>query len=168
MKYILLFFTVVTIGFAQIPPTDITGGYGANYGGVGGKIALGNVLVLGIGTFQNQTLSVAGFRFPLELENMKQDKNIGSSYVSLTYGGVGVKNETYTTYSNSAGFRSYEESKVMKGWNIMSGYVTGGTIVFDLAVGYAFGKETFFEGTSYATDVEFQVFTFDIGIGFRF
>lgn len=149
---------------------DISFGYGANHGGLGGKATLSDIFTIGIGSFEGQTLYEVGLQIPYRLSDINEfDRMFSTAYLNASYGGIAVQTETYNDYIDRS---TTEETKVVDGWNILGGYLwvfgDEGKIFLDMATGYAFGKTKFFTGTEFEQEYEFSTLTFDIGLGYRF
>ena len=150
-------------------PTDLSLGYGALHGGLGGKLTLNNVVYVGLGALTGKTLWEAGLQFPFRINEMRNSgKLINTGYLAVGYGGIGVKTDFYwDSYGN---FET--ATKAINGWTLLAGYLfvigSDDRLFLDLGAGYSFGKTKFFEGTDFETDVKFNAYTIDGGIGYRF
>ena len=139
---------------------QVSGGYGTLHGGLGGMVAVGPAsengdgfqqqwgIIAGIGTLEDEMLWKAGVQFGEEW------------FGALAYGGVGVKTE-YAGGDSS--------TDVINGLSAVGGkYFFFSPAFLELSVGYDYGKTTFFEDTSYETDVIWSAATLDAGLGIAF
>lgn len=143
---------------------SVSAGYGAHHGGIGLKAVIGakskisndSGIVFGIGTFNEKTMYEIGLQ--LESDNY---------YATISWGGIGTETETSWGANNME-----EETKVIEGWTVIGGRIfdlsNDGKWFIDLGLGYSGGKTTFFEGTSYEYECEWEFVTFDAGLGIRF
>jgi len=156
-----------TICFSQEPmPTDFSAGYGFCHGGIGVKMTGNNVLIAGLGLFDDVFGWQIGLQYPIMILFMDERPGdfINSLYFSGTYGVIG------SDKSNSIFVE--DDTKAVLGWNLMMGYLIGfgseKKMFLDIAGGYYFGKITYGKDEDWEFEEKFSGFSFDVGIGYRF
>lgn len=143
-------------------------GYGSNHGGLGGKLLIGtnkgygnSGLTMSAGSFKDEVLWEVGLQ-----------SGIKDFYGLLSYGGVGVYNETQI-YTDNMGVTSlYSDKKILYGLNLTMGYLLNfyhDRYFIDLGAGYFISnKITVFSGTIFETEYQLKDIAFDIALGIRF
>jgi hypothetical protein len=161
---LVIFVSVSADAFAGRFTFDASVGYGADHAGMGAKLTLGQLVFGSVGMMEGETLWKAGIQVPFKFSN--EEKFTDTFYISASYGGIGVKTESYY----NASFESVEKTAVINGFTGMLGYYWGfkSGIFLNIAGGFCYGKTVFFEGTPEEQKVTLSGLAIDLGIGYRF
>ena len=161
-----IFFIILLLSsnaFAVRFPVDTSVGYGTTYGGLGGKLTLGQVVFGGAGTFVGETMWNAGIQIPIFFSTDK--KYNWTPYIGASYGGIAVKETTYRS-----GSVSRTDKEVVNGYSVFAGYVWGWDfgLFTHVDLGLSMGKVTYFEDTPYEKEDSIRTVAIDFGVGYRF
>ena len=148
----------------------LSGGYGSSHAGLGIKATIA-IWILGLGVVHNTTICDVGLKVPIYNfdQNADAEKAITFAYnhlyLELNYGDIAVKDESYIS---SDGILNSSTETVL-GWTVNFGgkWFIGDSkiIIIEGAIGWNWGKTTFFNGTPYQINENISTFTYDIGIG---